>query len=181
MRTRSSRPASLCGRLRTWGWRRRGCIRIRTGPPTSRVRPACCWSQRGNESARAKQLHRRIAFHQVEEHPRRLAARALQPAVAVDEEPGVVARRLRQLGYLLGRGEAELRLARLLRSEDLAGAPQPQILLGDSEAVVRLAHQGQARSAGFAQRVAAKQEADRPGLPPPDPAAQLVELGEAEA
>ena len=45
-----------------------------------------------------------------------------------------------------GAGEAELGLARLAGAQYLAGAAQPQILLGDAEAVIGLAHQREPRA-----------------------------------
>src|ERR671920_191474 len=63
----------------------------------------------------------------------------------------------------------------------LPGPAQPQILLGDSETVVGLAHEGEAGAPCLAQRIAAHEQADGAPLPSPDPAPQLVELGEAEA
>ena len=60
-------------------------------------------------------------------------------------------------------------------------AAKPQILLGDPEAVIGLPHQGEPRARRLAEGIAAQQQADRVPLAPPDPAAQLVELGQAEA
>ena len=101
--------------------------------------------------AAAQQPHRRVALHQIEQDPRRLAALALQAAVAVDEQAGVVHRDRGERRHLLGAGEAELGLAGLAGAEDLAGAAQAQILLGDAEAVIGLAHQGEAGAGGLAQ------------------------------
>ena len=47
----------------------------------------------------------------------------------------------RELCDILGRGGAESLLARLARAEDLAGAAETQVLLGNPEAVGGLAHQ----------------------------------------
>jgi hypothetical protein len=90
-------------------------------------------------------------------------------------------RALGQLADLLGAGEAELRFAGLARAENLAGAAQAKVLLGDAEAVIGLAHQSEPRARRLAQDIAAQQQADAVLVSAPDPAAQLVELGETKA
>src|SRR4051812_26427658 len=90
--------------------------------------------------AAPQQPHRSVALHQVEQDPRRLPALALQPPVAIDQQAGIVGGGLGEGLDLLWRGEAELGLARLLRPQYLARAAQPQILLGDAEAVIGLPH-----------------------------------------
>ena len=85
------------------------------------------------------------------------------------------------VGVMLGMGDAEAGHARLARAEDLAAAAQPQVLLGDAEAVLGLAHDAEAVAGDGAERRLVEEEADRRPVAPPDAAAELVELGEAEA
>ena len=71
--------------------------------------------------------------------------------------------------------------AGLAGAEHVAFAAQAQILLGDAEAVLGLAHDLDARLGGLAERRAVEQQAGRALAPAPDAAAQLVDLREAEA
>ena len=57
--------------------------------------------------------------------------------------------------------DAEARHAALARAEHVAFAAQPQILLGDAEAVLGVAHDGEPRLGGFAERRAVEQQAGR--------------------
>src|SRR4051794_20366404 len=132
-------------------------------------------------STRAQEAYGCIPFHQIKQNPRRGSTLALETAVAVDQQAGVVHREWREGPDLLGAREPELGLAGLAGAEDLAGAAQAQILLGDAEAVIGLAHQSEPRSRGFAEHIAAQQQADAVLVAAADPAAQLVQLGEAEA
>ena len=74
------------------------------------------------------------------------------------------------------RGEAGLAGA-----EHLALAAQAQILLGDAEAVLGLAHHLEARLRRRPERPLVEQEAGRGALAAADAAAQLVQLGKPEA
>ena len=76
---------------------------------------------------------------------------------------------------------AQLRDTGLLGAEDLAGAAQAQIFLGDAEPVGGLAHHRQAAGALLGDLAAHQQEAVALAAAAPDAAAQLVELREAEA
>ena len=87
---------------------------------------------------------------------RRRGRRRGRPAAARRRSPTGSARRSARASARRNCG-----LARLARAEDLAGAAQPQILLGDAEAVIGLAHQGKPRARRFAERIAAQQQADR--------------------
>ena len=79
-------------------------------------------------------------------------------------------------------GEAEFRQAALPRAEDLAAAAQAQILLGDAEAVLGLAHDREPRLRAVSPSGGGvEQQAGGRPVAAPDPAAQLVKLGEAEA
>src|SRR5690606_9316194 len=111
--------------------------------------------------ASAQQLHAPIAFEQVEQRAGGLAARAGEAAVALHEQTSVVVRERKQALELLEVGEPERRVAGLARPQQLAAAAQAQVLLGQTEAVLRRAHQRQAIAADFGESLAAKQQADR--------------------
>ena len=78
-------------------------------------------------------------------------------------------------------GEAKSRRAGLADAEHLALAAQSQILLGDAEAVLGLAQDLEPRPRRFAERALVEQQAGRAAGAAPDPAAQLVQLRQAEA
>ena len=65
--------------------------------------------------------------------------------------------------------------------EHLAGAAQPQILLGDAEPVLGLAQDREPPPRHLAERRLVQQQAGRGLVAAADAAAQLVQLGEAEA
>src|SRR5688572_27878288 len=115
-------------------------------------------TDRPNELSAPKQPHRRVALEQVEAQPRRLPPLARQTAVAVEEDAGVALGDWGELGNVLRRSDTEILFARLAGAEDFAGPAQPQIFLGDAEAVVGLAHHGQASPAGFAEVLTAQQD-----------------------
>ena len=77
--------------------------------------------------------------------------------------------------------DAEAGHAALARAEHVAFAAQPQILLGDAEAVLGLAQDREPRLGGFAERRLVEQQAGRMPGAAADAAAQLMELREAEA
>ena len=77
--------------------------------------------------------------------------------------------------------DAEARHAALPRAEHVAFAAQAQILLGDAEAVLGLAHDLEARLGGLAERRPVEQQAGRALAAAADAAAQLVQLRKAEA
>src|SRR5205085_4421280 len=66
-------------------------------------------------------------------------------------------------------------------AENLARAAQPQILLGDAEAVVGLAHQREPSTTHLDEVGTADQEANALPRPSPDASPQLVQLGQPEA
>ena len=78
-------------------------------------------------------------------------------------------------------GETHPRQAALARAQRLARAAQPQVCLGDDEAVRGLAQDLQPFPGDGPERGAVEEHAGRGPLAAPDPAAQLVQLGEAEA
>ena len=65
----------------------------------------------------------------------RLAARVVQRGVARQDERGVVARGAEIFAMRLDAGDAEAGQAALPRAEHVTFAAQPQILLGNAEAV----------------------------------------------
>ena len=126
-------------------------------------------------------LHGVVAPEQVEQGAQRRAPLGLQLGIALDDQAGVVARRLQQLAVGREVGQPHVGQAALPGAQQLAGAAQAQILLGDAEAVLGLAHDGEPRLGGLAERLGVEQQAGRLGGAAADAAAQLVELGEAEA
>ena len=128
-----------------------------------------------------KVLHGIVAAEQVEQGAQRGAALGLQLGIALDDQPGVVAGGLQQLAMGGEVGQPHVGQAALAGAQQLAGAAQAQVLLGDAEAVLGLAHDGEPRLRGLAERLGVEQQAGRLGAAAPDPAAQLVELRQAEA
>src|SRR5690606_18651087 len=70
--------------------------------------------------------------------------------------------------------------ARLPRAEDVAGAAQREVALGDREAVGRRGDGLEALARDVAERTLVEQDAVRRMRAAPDPSAQLVQLREAE-
>src|SRR6185436_10557341 len=115
-------------------------------------------------------------------HPSlRLPSQRLQPGLLEPPEQlaGVVPRPHQPLQILGQAREAELRKAGLPDAEDVSGAADLQVRLGDLEAVggPREDRQAALRLGG---QLFVEGEAERRTRAPADPAAQLVELGEAE-
>ncbi len=77
--------------------------------------------------------------------------------------------------------EPEAGQARLPLAQQVAAAAQAEILVRDREAVLRVAQQGHAAPAGLGQPVLVQQQAVALRRPAADPAAQLVQLRQAEA
>src|SRR5262245_65119329 len=69
---------------------------------------------------------------------------------------------------------------RLARAQHLTRTSQAQILLGDAEAILGLAHAAQARFGGPAEPALIEKKTSRLGAAPADPPAQLMELRQAE-
>ena len=103
------------------------------------------------------------------------------PAVGVEQRLGMRSRPDGQLAMLgdLERRDPEAREAALGETEDVALLAQLEVLLGELEPVVRLDDRAQARHRDLVGRVG-HQDAERFDAAAPDPAAQLVELGQAE-
>ena len=78
-------------------------------------------------------------------------------------------------------GDVEAGHAALPGAEHVAFAAQPQILLGDAEAVVGLAQDREPRFGGRPERALVEQQAGRMRVAAADAAAQLMQLREAEA
>ena len=79
------------------------------------------------------------------------------------------------------RRDAEAGQAALPRAEQVAFAAQPQIFLGDAEAVFGFAQDREPRLGGLAERRLVEQQAGGMAGPAADAAAQLVQLREPEA
>ncbi len=78
-------------------------------------------------------------------------------------------------------GQPEAGRAGLPGAQYIAAAAQPKILVGDQEAVVGVAQQGQPAAGGFVDPVLVQQQAETGVGAASDPAAQLVQLRQAEA
>ena len=112
--------------------------------------------------------------------PRR-AARCFEPRVAVEDGTGRVMRDRDQLLVRREIGKPQCRQAALSGSQRLAGTAQFEIRLGDAEAVLGLAQDFEAAARHPAERRLVQQQTGRGGAAAADAAAQLVQLGEAEA
>lgn len=109
-----------------------------------------------------------------------LPPRPRQFRVPRKHEPCVVAGGFQQVAVGFEAGDAKAGGAGLAGAEQFAFAAQAQILFGDAEAVLGVAHDGQAGAGDFAQGVVVEEHAARGFFAAADAAAQLVELGEAE-
>ena len=106
---------------------------------------------------------------------------ARQPRIARQRRLRFFSRERQQLAVQIEPRDAEARRAGLARAEHFAFAAQTQILLGDAEAVFGLAQDFEPRARDVAKRRLVEQQAGRAARAAPDPAAQLMELREAEA
>ena len=127
-------------------------------------------------SSRPDEPDRLVALEQIEQVAQRLAASRRQRRIARQHQLGVVAGRADQAAVHLDAGDAEARHARLPRAEHVAFAAQPQILFGDAEAVLGLAHDLEPRLGGVAERRPVEQQTGRAAGAPADTSAQLVQL-----
>ena len=147
--------------------------------PDHLVRPS---SAAGMTLASPEQPDRRVALEQIEADPRRLPALALQPAVAIDQQPGIVACAIGASAAICsGVARRNCGLARL-RVPSISPAPRSR----RSSSAMRKPSLVSRISASRARAVSlsASPRSSRQIaalLAAPDPAAQLVELGEAEA
>src|SRR5690606_6204008 len=132
-------------------------------------------------SRRPEQPHRIVALEEIEQRPDSRPARAGERRVLVKQQPGVVTGGGQELLEVRHVGDAKLRHAALARAQHLAAAPQLQILLGDEEAVLGLAHHLEALLRRLAKRWLVEQHAVGLAIATSDAAAELVKLGEAEA
>ena len=71
--------------------------------------------------------------------------------VAPEHQRGVVARGAEIFAVRFDAGDAEIGQAALPRAEHFAFAAQAQVFLGDFEAVLGVAHDGEARLGGFTE------------------------------
>ena len=99
----------------------------------------------------------------------------------VEREPCVTMGDGDQVGVLDGLRQAELRQPALPGAEKFAGAPQPQILLGDAKAIFGFAQDAEPRLGCLAERSLIQQQAGRMRFPSTDASTQLVKLGKALA
>src|SRR5712691_12163255 len=136
--------------------------------------------KRAAASARPNEADRLVALEQIEQVAQRLPARRGERRIAREDERGVVARRPDQLAVHLDARELEPGQAGLAGAEHVAFAAQPEVFLGDAEPVLALAHDGEPRLGGVAERRLVEQQAGRMLGAAPDAAAQLMELGEPE-
>ena len=91
----------------------------------------------------------------------RRSARRGQGRIASEHEGRVVAGGAEKLAVHLDAGDAEARHARLAGAEHVALAAQLQILFGNAEAVLGLAHDGKAGLRGLAERRLVEQKTAR--------------------
>ena len=104
----------------------------------------------------------------MQQQPHRLAARGGRGRGPGREQADVVLGGRISSAWTLEVGDAEARQAGLLRADQVAGAAQPQVLLGDAEAVLGLAHDrraGRARSRRAAARRAGGRSSGRAPRP----------------
>src|SRR5262245_13195303 len=104
-----------------------------------------------------------------------------QLTIGGDDRGGLLPRFLEDREVARKVGRAELGEARLPRAEELAVAAQLEVDLRDPKAVVGLGHRAHAAPRILAEPAAREQDAVRLPLAATDPAAQLVQLREAEA
>src|SRR5690606_28239136 len=104
-----------------------------------------------------------------------------QVRVAFEEIGGVLAGDLQKIAMRNEAGDEEARRAGLPCAAKLAFAAQLEVFLRDAETVLRLAQDRKPRTAVLAERSLVEQDAARRLLATPDPPAQLVKLGKAEA
>jgi predicted DNA repair protein MutK len=101
--------------------------------------------------------------------------------IAGQDQAGVVAGHGDQVAVRHRVGQAIGREAALLEAQRVAAAAQLQVLLGDLEAVVGAPQDVEALLGGLRQRRIVEQDAGALARAPADAAAQLVQLGQAEA
>src|SRR5262249_12312199 len=111
----------------------------------------------------------------------RLATRRGQGRVAREQELGIIARRADELAMHLDARDTAAPQAGLAGSQHVAFSAQRQILLGNAEAVLGVAHDLKPRLRGWTERRPVEQEAGRASAAAADAAAQLVQLRKPEA
>src|SRR5204862_7398422 len=104
---------------------------------------------------------RLVAAEEIQQQTQRLAARARQVGIAIEDQPRVVMRNRDQLLVLREISEAQDRQPALPCAEHLAGAAQSQILLGDAKAVFGLAQDREALPRYLTERRLIQQNAGR--------------------
>src|SRR6476620_6787376 len=101
--------------------------------------------------------------------------------IAGKHECGIIARRSKQLAMYGEIGNPENRYTRLPRAQHLAPTAQLQVLFGNAETVVGLAHDLKPRFGHSAERALIKEHAGGLASATTDAATQLMELSEAKA
>src|SRR5262245_27098098 len=99
--------------------------------------------------SRRNQSYRVVALEEIEQRAQRLAARRHKPGIADQDEARIVARRGEKIGMIDDICDPEDGQTRLARAQHLTRTSQAQILLGDAEAILGLAHDAQARFGGL--------------------------------
>src|ERR1700737_4167272 len=131
-------------------------------------------------SPAAQKPYRLAALENIEEQPQRLAMRAFQPGIFLDDFARFVARQVQQRSMRGKISEAKTRQAGLLRAEHLAFAAQAEVFLGDAKPVLRLAHDRDPRLGRLAKRRPVEEQAGGFGTCAPDASPQLMQLGKPE-
>src|SRR5690606_20442477 len=135
---------------------------------------------RGLASAGTEQADRLVASEKIEQILEMRPTLAVECRLFLQNQSGIVARGFQKLGLCTCIRNAEARRAGLAGAKNFALSAQSQIFLGNQETVVGFAHDRQARAGGFADRRLVEQQAGRGFLPASDPAAQLMQLRQAE-
>src|SRR6185437_15669858 len=123
-----------------------------------RSRPPSPKTGRDEASPRPDQRDRLVLAEQIEQLPQRLAALAGQRWIACEDQLRVVARGAEIFAVQLRARDAEAGQAALPRAEHVAFAAQPQVLLGDAEAVLGLAQDRKPCLRRLAERRPVEQE-----------------------
>ena len=109
----------------------------------------CC--PKGASLARANKPHRRIPLEQIQQCSQGLAPLVPQAGIAVENQLRVVPGGGEQVAVNGQIGDAELGQAALPGAQEFAGAPEPQVLLGDPEAVFGFTQDFEPRPGGLGQ------------------------------
>src|SRR5439155_19122977 len=109
--------------------------------------------------ARADEPDRLVPLKQIHETAQGLPSGRSKRGIAFQHKSRVVARRADELGVGLDARNPKSGHARLARAQNVALAAQPQILLGNAEAIFHPAHDVEASLRGLAERRLVEQHA----------------------